>query len=174
MPGHPTQPLYFPVPRPVIGRPIPQGLALDVELSGNLNSGLLARLLARNLNFEQIVQFGTDEAPIERRLSSMQAGTLYFVALKDRKHTLRRGEWLELTDAEGEIRELTLGPDGIHMRFYGRANNVIVGIGAYRRSLMPSLLEWLKTRHGVVLFWSTSLYVLSQIIVIFRWWGKPL
>jgi hypothetical protein len=36
---------------------------------------------------------------------------------------------------------------------------------------MPTYLEWLKARHGLSLFWGTSLYLFGLAAAALRWFG---
>ena len=111
---------------------------------------------------------------MSRRVSTVLGGRLYFVSLGDQYRDLRRGEWLEFQAVKGEILALHLGNDDITMRFQGRVRGMSTGTGQHQRSLMPSLLAWLRARHGLAMLWATTGSVLSLVLIVFRWWGKPL
>ncbi len=166
--------VFFPVPRAVNLQPHGSEIGLDIGIQPNRGEPFAARLLAEALRFEADVEFGMGERRMSRRVSTVLGGRLYFVSLGDQYRDLRRGEWLEFQAVKGEILALHLGNDDITMRFQGRVRGMSTGTGQHQRSLMPSLLAWLRARHGLAMLWATTGSVLSLVLIVFRWWGKPL
>ena len=39
--------------------------------------------------------------------------------------------------------------------------------------LMPTLLDWLRARHGLSLLWATTAYLVGLFVAILGWWRRP-
>jgi hypothetical protein len=75
--------------------------------------------------------------------------------------------------ASGTILTLDLREDGIAARFQGTVREMRAGAGDHPRSLMPTLLEWLRQRQGLSLLWGTALYLFGIAMTLRRWWRRP-
>ena len=49
----------------------------------------------------------------------------------------------------------------------------LLNSGDEPRSLMPTLLEWLRKRQALSLLWGTALYLSGIALTLRRWWRKP-
>ena len=111
--------------------------------------------------------------PLARPLSTIQSGSLYFEALGGTERKLRAGELLRFGAASGTILTMDLRDDGIAATFQGEVREMRSGSGDEPRSLMPTLLEWLRKRQGLSLLWGTALYLSGIALTLRRWWRKP-
>ena len=111
--------------------------------------------------------------PLARPVSTVQSGSLYFEALGGTERKLRAGELLRFGAASGTILTLDLRDDGIAATFQGTVREMRSGFGDDPRSLMPTLLEWLRKRQGLSLLWGTALYLSGIALTLRRWWRKP-
>jgi hypothetical protein len=127
-----------------------------------------------DLSLLQVDTIQNDEKTVARRESTILSGTLIFESLNGREQKLRPRETITLTQAEGQIRSLNIRDDGIDLKFVGRVRDIRTGADSNSRSLMPTLLEWLKAHHSLSLLWGSVFYVFGLIIGVLRWWGKPL
>jgi hypothetical protein len=119
------------------------------------------------------VRYSTsDEGMAPRKLSTVLGGTIYFEALTNRSHKLRRGEHLELEfDKPATIAELNVTADGLILRVNGVVNKLEVGSQTNLRDMMPRWLVWLQSRHELGLFTGGVTYLFFLILGVFRWWG---
>ena len=63
--------------------------------------------------------------------------------------------------ANGTILTLDLRDDGIAAIFQGDVRGMRSGAGDHPRVLMPTLLEWLRSRQALSLLWGTALTSLA-------------
>ena len=82
------------------------------------------------------------------------------------KGQVRRGDMLRLTMSD-------LRDDGIATTFQGDVRDLRTGAGEHPRSLMPTLLDWLRQRQGLSLLWGTALYMFGVVTTFRKWWRKP-
>ena len=71
------------------------------------------------------------------------------------------------------LRLKALGPAGIAVRFHGIVSDMTIGSGESRRSLMPTVFEWLAARHGLSLLWGTTVYLVGLLLTLRAWWKRP-
>ena len=86
---------------------------------------------------------------------------------------LRPGEMLRFGGASGTFLTLDLRDDGIATTFQGDVRDLRTGAGEHPRSLMPTLLDWLRQRQGLSLLWGTALYMFGVVTTFRKWWRKP-
>jgi hypothetical protein len=130
-------------------------------------------LLAESLFLFRRDRFQHGAEMLAPLVPTIQSGTLYLESLNGKARPLRAGEGLHLAWSGGEIRELVLGDDGVVMRFHGMVRGMSTGSGEVKQSLMPTLLEWLRARHGLSLLWGTTAYVVGLFVAVLSWWRRP-
>src|SRR6266851_4200159 len=130
-------------------------------------------LPVESLSLYRVDQFEGAEQTLVRRVSTIQSGTLYFESIDGRARQLRAGEGLHFAWSGGEIREWRIRNDGVVVRFHGSVRGMSSGSGEIKRSLMPTLIEWLRARHGLSLLWGTTAYVVGLFVTILGWWRRP-
>jgi len=145
---------------------------VDMDLMVNEN---LSTPFAVPLNVKQLLLFRVDddralENTTVRQVSTIVTGTLYFESLSDESRSLRAGQRLRFSSAEGEVRSLTFENRNLRLDFRGRVRGMTTGTEAEPRNLMPTLLEWVRARQGLALLWGSSLYVVGLLAAIVRWW----
>ncbi len=59
------------------------------------------------------------------------------------------------------------------MTFHGRVKGMKIGSDANPRSLMPTLLDWLRAQHGLSLLWGTTVYLFGIGLAVVRWFKVP-
>ena len=62
-------------------------------------------------------------------------------------------------------------PESIGVQFHGTVSGMTAGSADIRRSLMPTLLEWLAARQSLLLFWiasSTVIGIVAQLLKFLR------
>ena len=111
--------------------------------------------------------------PLARPVSTIQSGSVFFQALGGTERKLRPGEMLRFGAASGTFLTLDLRDDGIAATFQGEVSEMRSGSGDDPRSLMPTLLEWLRKRKRLSLLWGTALYFSGMALTLRKWWRKP-
>jgi hypothetical protein len=168
IPGELPTTIDFVVPKAMLattgGRPV----TLDIQTNDNSGLGLASQILVNQLTFfrrEQAAAAGQTE----RRVSTLQGGTVYWEALNGAERTLRPSEQIEFDGVRGEILAVDLKPSEMSLRFHGDVTAVTAGWGENRRSLMPTWLEWLRARHGLSLLWGSTVYIVGLLMGALRW-----
>ena len=110
--------------------------------------------------------------PRARAMSTVVSGSLYFESLGGGERTLRAGELIRFDETRGVIRTLQLGEQGIVFTYQGVVRGMRSGSGERPRTLMPTLLDWLRQRHGLSLLWGTALYLFGVAMTVRRWWSR--
>ncbi len=170
----PTKQLDFLSPKSMLFQPSSDEVDLYLMFSSTPKGVFSSQLSANDLLLFRIKEFLDAEHTVVRRMSTVLSGTMYLEELNGREHTLRPGEDIQFEQSRGEIRTLRLHDDHFALKFHGRVRGMSIGSGENRRSLMPIYLEWLRARHGLSLFWGTTLYLFSLIITVLKWWRKAL
>lgn len=161
----------FAFPRRIALEPDSQQVSLDFA-AGEVAQAprpLRSPLPAEGLFLFRVDQFQEADRTLVRQVPTIRSGTLYFEAIDGRARQLRVGEGLRFASSHGEIRELQLGDDGLAVRFHGTVRGMSAGSGDVQRSLMPTLLEWLRARHGLSLLWGTTAYVVGAVMTVLGW-----
>ena len=161
--------LDFATPNAVLLRAGGDEVDLDLTLRDQAAGAFSPQLPVSALSLLHIDESHADGRTLVRRVSTVISGTLVFASLNGEERKLRAGEMLSFDDLRGEIRSLRLGDDQVELKFHGRVRDISAGAGESRRSLMPTWLEWLRARHGLSLFWGTSLYLFGLIAGALRW-----
>ncbi|MFL5619069.1 MAG: hypothetical protein ACJ79A_11850 [Gemmatimonadaceae bacterium] len=148
-------------------------LDLDLTLAAGAPTPRWEQLDVRDLRLHRVEDLQDVARPLARPVSTIQEGSLYFEALGGTEQKLRPGELLRFGAASGTFLTLDLREDGIAATFQGDVREMRSGSGDEPRSLMPTLLEWLRKRQGPSLLWGTALYLSGIALTLRRWWRKP-
>jgi hypothetical protein len=148
-------------------------LDLDLTLAPGAAPPRWEQLAVRDLRLHRVEDVPDAARPFARPLSTIQSGSLYFEALGGVERKLRTGELLRFGEASGTLLTLDLRDDGIAAIFQGGVREMRSGSGDEPRSLMPTLLEWLRKRQALSLLWGTALYLSGIGLTLRRWWRKP-
>jgi hypothetical protein len=166
--GHGSASEDFPVPRSIHVEWGPDELDLDLLLP------TAQAKLAPELKISKLVLFRIDElvtpaGTTVRQPSTILSGDLYFESLDGRSLRLRAGEQLRFAVVEGVLDRLVLGEQDLALRFHGQVRGMATGSAEEPRSLMPTWLEWLRARQGLLLVWGSTLYVVGLVAGVLRW-----
>jgi len=170
--GRLDQNIDFPIPRQVRLSPERGVVKVDFALADTSKLALSYQLPIRRLQLSRIDEFTQSDEPIVRSISTIQSGTLYLESIEGEARPLRAGEGLQFRESDGELRALELGGEYIALQFVGQVRGMTVGSGRVKRSLMPTLYEWLVARHRLPLLWGTTVYVFGLIMSVLRWWRQ--
>ncbi|HKH92640.1 MAG TPA: hypothetical protein VKA54_12595 [Gemmatimonadaceae bacterium] len=147
-------------------------LDLDLTLAPGAPTPRWEQLVVRDLRVHRVDDQQAPQ-PLARPVSTIQSGSVYFEALGGAERKLRTGELLRFGSASGTILTLDLRDEGIASTFQGDVQEMRSGAGDAPRSLMPTLLEWLRKRQGLSLLWGTALYLSGIALTLRKWWRKP-
>jgi hypothetical protein len=150
-------------------------LLFTTSASGTV--GLLPRIAVRRLSFLQPQQFADAQSvgPLfVRAVSGIQSGTLNLEELGGKAIALHSGEPLRFEGFQGHLRQVAVQDGRISVKFGGIARGMQTGSEEHPRSLMPTLLEWLRARQGLLLMWGMVLYFASLSAGVLRWLGVRL
>lgn len=171
--GNTPEKLNFSSPRSILMQAGSQ--VVDVDLTfpdSSKQNKFFSQFTAKGLSLFRIDEFFGNKDTVVRRVSTILSGTLYFESLNGRERSLRSGEDIRFKQSYGEIRTIQLNDGRIDLKFYGRVKGMSTSSGGRRRNLMPTYLEWLRTRHALTLMWGTTLYLFGLIAGVLRWLGK--
>jgi len=165
----------FQVPRPIVVRPDAGLVQFDLTLADTSGNGRPFRspLPVKQLGVIRTDQFHQGDRTLRFQVPTILSGTLFFEEIDGHARELRTGEELHLATSVGELRELRPSPEGIAVRFHGNVSEMTVGSGESRRSLMPTVFEWLAARHGLSLLWGTTVYLVGLLVTLRGWWRRP-
>jgi hypothetical protein len=90
-------------------------------------------------------------------------------SLNSERRTLRPGEAIEFERSLGYVRTLSFDANSISLQYQGKARGMTTGFGETRTDLMPTMLEWLRARHGLSLLWGSTLYIFGMVVGVLRW-----
>jgi len=147
-------------------------LDLTVAADSGARGPLWSPLPVERVVLSRIDEFQGSGQTVLRRVSTIRSGTLYFESIDGRAQPLRAGEELHFTKSSGEFREWRMDDDGIVVRFRGTVHGMSTGSEGTRRSLMPTMLDWLRARHGVSLLWGSTAYAVGLFVTVLGWFKR--
>jgi hypothetical protein len=148
-------------------------LDLDFTLASGAPPPRWEQVDVRDLRLNRVEDLQDAARPLARPVSTIQSGSLYFEALGGTERKLRTGELLRFGAANGTLLTLDLRAGEIAATFQGDVREMRSGSGDEPRSLMPTLLDWLRKRQALSLLWGTALYLSGIGLTLRRWWRKP-
>jgi hypothetical protein len=148
-------------------------LDLDFTLVGGEPAPRWEQVDVRDLQLHRVEDLQDAARPLARPVSTVQSGSVYFEALGGAERKLRAGELLRFGAVTGTILTLDLSTFSIAATFQGDVRDMRSGSGDEPRSLMPTLLDWLRKRQALSLLWGTALYLSGIGLTLRRWWRKP-
>jgi hypothetical protein len=162
---------HFSFPRRITLEPDSHEVALDVAIAERAGAPNAFRspLPVESLLLFRVDRFDEGGQTLIRQVSTIDSGTLYFESIEGRARPLRAGEGLRFASSAGEISEWHVADDGVRLRFHGRVKGMSSGSGEIERSLMPTVLDWLRAQHGLSLLWGTTAYVVGLFITVLGW-----
>jgi hypothetical protein len=143
-------------------------VALDLDLPKTSQLTTEPQLPASMLSFSTVHE-SVGEASSARQISTVRSGSVFIQSLNGQKYELRSGERLRFDNSRGDMQKILLGPSGITVQYEGEVWGMNAGSHEFPTSLMPSLLEWLRARHGLSLLWGSTLYLVGMLMVVLRW-----
>lgn len=164
--------LDIPSPRSVELRAGSDWLELVILPREGTKIRFATQLTAGSLTMARVEDFMDADQTVVRQLSTLLSGNLYFEALNGQKYELRPREALRFERSLGAIRSISLEQDAISLHYRGIVKGMETGGTESGRSLMPTLLDWIKAQHGLSLLWGSTLYLFGLVLSVLRWWGK--
>jgi len=140
-------------------------------LTGPLAQADRQELAVRQLDFLATERRDRGTRTQVRRVSTISKGTLVLEELEGREIELRRGDHLRFEAVDGWLRGLTSRDGQVEFAFSGSVSGLSVGQPGRFRSLMPTWLEWIRSRQSWVLLWGSALSLIGLILGVLRWLG---
>jgi len=164
----------FPFPRRIGLAPDSGEVQLDITAAAESGARrpLWSPLAAESLALSRIDEFQGSGPTVLRRVSTIRSGTLYYESIDGRAQPLRAGEELRFAESSGQFRDWRMDDDGIVVRFRGTVRGMSTGSGATRRNLMPTMIDWLRARHGVSLLWGSTAYAVGLFVTVLGWFKR--
>ncbi|MFZ2650909.1 MAG: hypothetical protein WA210_12485 [Burkholderiaceae bacterium] len=142
-------------------------VALKPEMS------LLAPSLAISmLDVVRVDEVSQGGLSVERRVSTLHSGRVFFDELAGRELTLRPRETLRFDAVQGAIRQLRFVDGRLIVNFHGTVRGMSSGPSDFPRNLMPSWLEWLRASQPLALLWGSVLSLFGLLATLWQWWKK--
>ena len=160
-------------PRPVDITGSDGTLDLDVTLAPGAAVPRWQQLVVRDVRVHRVEDEHDAARPLARPVSTVLSGSIFFESLGGTERKLRAGETLRFGAATGTILTFDLREDGIAATFQGVVREMRTSAWDHPRSLMPTLLDWLRRRQGLSLLWGTAIYIYGMGVALRRWWRKP-
>ncbi|HEX5073888.1 MAG TPA: hypothetical protein VFW03_11805 [Gemmatimonadaceae bacterium] len=160
-------------PRPVDFTGTTSALDLDLTLAPTAGAPRWQQIEARDLQLYRVENDQDADRPLVRPVSTVLSGSVFFESVGGTERKLRPGEMLRFGGASGTFLTLDLRDDGIAATFQGDVRELRAGAGDHPRSLMPTMLDWLRQRQGLSLLWGTALYMFGVVTTFRKWWRKP-
>jgi hypothetical protein len=148
-------------------------LDIDLTLTPAAQAPRWQQIEARDLQLYRVENDQDADRPLVRPVSTVVSGSIFFESVGGTERKLRPGEMLRFGGASGTFLTLDLRDDGIATTFQGDVRELRSGAGDHPRSLMPTLLDWLRQRQGLSLLWGTALYMFGVVTTFRKWWRKP-
>ena len=149
--------------------PGPVRLDLVLEVDPGTRLELAQQWHVKDLSLARLERVMNDRQTSIRKLSTLLGGTLYMDSLNSERRTLRPGEAIEFESSLGYLRTLSFDANSISLQYQGITRGMTTGFGETRTDLMPTMLEWLRARHGLTLLWGSTLYVFGMVVGVLRW-----
>jgi hypothetical protein len=163
-------------------------LALEFAPANNAADTFPSALAVEELALVSVHEHVDESSLLPRRVSSISSGNVYLQALNGKEIALKASGNLEFSKSRGTFRTITAPSSGpgfsrgqgnsmswntgngqIELGFSGNVQGMTTGSRDSSRSLMPTYLEWLAARQGLVLLWGAIVYILGTITVVLRW-----
>jgi hypothetical protein len=128
----------------------------------------LTNVHVHGFRLETVSEHPTVGAAFARSISTLTEGRVLFTDLTELSRTLRRRERIEI-DFDGWIDELDFSGKSPRLFASGTAREISSVNGENRRNLMPTLLEWWRQRHGLLLLWGSTAYLLTLALSVYHW-----
>jgi hypothetical protein len=174
VPGSPNRVTVFATPKQITAQGGSEEIDVDLTFPSSPRLGLSPQMEVREMDLMRLDQFLEPDQTFVKHLSTILSGTLFLESLNGQAFKLRPGEELLFEHSQGEIRSLVLAGNHIDLKYHGKVTRMTAGTGEGRRSIMPTYLEWLRARHGLSLFWATSLYLFGLAGAALSWLGVRL
>ncbi len=145
------------------------GLDVDISFLSSSDKIFPASIDADSISFLRIDQNFDSETPIVRTVSTILSGTLDFEWPGGKKQSISSGKQVRFKKSNGTITGLELLEDHIGLTFIGTVSGMTTGENNNSHiNLMPSYLDWLKSRLGLPLLVGIVLLIFGLVIGVPR------
>jgi hypothetical protein len=133
------------------------GIDLQLILADTVAT-LSTALQVRGLRFTRVDYYREGEG-VDEFVSTLDTATVAVAAQPGASFALGRGGSLGLEEAVGEVRRLSLEPDGVTFEFDGSVGGLITGSGATRQRHRPTWFNVVTTQHLTGLVVALAIYL---------------
>jgi hypothetical protein len=166
-PPNPPVALNYTSPGLITLQAAKDGVDLDLNFQSSANRIFPGQITADSISLLRIDEHHDDESSTVRTVSTILSGTLHFESLSGKKQILVAGQQIQLKNSRGTINKLELFDDHIAVNFVGTVSGMSAGGTNNRTSLMPTYLQWLKSRVSLSLLAVVLLIVLALTLGAF-------
>jgi hypothetical protein len=166
-PPNPPVALNYTSPGLITLRAAKEGVDLDLNFQSSANRIFPGQITADSISLLRIDEHHDDESSTVRTVSTILSGTLHFESLSGKKQILVAGQQIQFKNSRGTINKLELFDDHIAVNFVGTVSGMSAGDTNNRTSLMPTYLQWLKSRVSLSLLAVVLLIVLALTLGAF-------
>ena len=174
LPRQAEQTIASATPQAAALMPGPADVDLDLIALNPALSVLAPSLAISSLALVRIDEVTQGGRGVVRRVSTLHSASVFFDELGGRELRLRAREALRFDEAQGMIRELRFADGRLLVNFHGTVRGMVSGSLEHPRTLMPSLLEWLRANQPLALLWGSALSLFGLLRALLQWWRtKP-
>ncbi|MBN1349278.1 CHAT domain-containing protein [candidate division KSB1 bacterium] len=138
-----------------------QSLVIEMALSGQQSEPLAQNMAIESIDF-------TRPSADRKESTIIQEGIICFEELDREEIKIPKGEFVFVGKMKDfRIQNLEM-PDNFQLSLQGEVGELITGIGKYKRSRLPSLLEWLYFNPSIALYFAILIPVFSFIYFILK------
>lgn len=120
------------------------------------------------LQFMDVLSTEGEGGTTRRPRSGIIEGNIYFEEFSKRKLPLRANIPLSILVPDVSLASLQIDRSSFRVRAFGNATEVRTGFGNYMINHMPTVLEWLSSRHSIVLAWTALVLIIGAAAAVLR------
>ncbi len=139
------------------------------DLEETLRVSLSEQLQISSLSFMRLDELSDSQRARGGAVSGIESGTLFYQDLNT-DIEMRPGEYLTFNDARGSLRTVVLEDNFIRLQFRGTVRGMKTGLDARATSLMPTYLEWLRSKDGFRALVAGVVTLFVGLVPLGMWW----
>jgi hypothetical protein len=132
---------------------------------------LLQQTKAKRLRFVEPARYDGDDYTWLYG-SRLQSGSIQFLTIPGATYTLRPYEEFQSEDQNGILRSMRLTEKAIHTSYTSDASNVEVGEFENPVTIMPSYLDYIRSRPYINSVYAVTASIIVVIFGLMSWWAR--
>ena len=135
---------------------------------------MLREFAAKHLRFVEPYDYARDNIDGYTWIpeSGLQSWLVQFLDIPGMSYKLRADKDLRIEDKDGNLRSLQLYRGSIRVRYSSTVTDVRVGEYDNLVSIMPSYLNYLKSRPFINSVYAATASALTIVLAMLSWWGR--